>query len=48
VKKKKDFKKNHDKQTDLAEERIKKLERLLKFKFSNCFESVRKAFLGLD
>ena len=30
------------------EERLRKLETKLKLKFSNCYESVRKAFLALD
>ena len=32
----------------LVEKRVHKLEIKLKEKFSNCFESVRKAFLALD
>ena len=32
----------------MIEERLVRLERRLKTKFSNCFESVRKAFLALD
>ena len=39
---------NGEKQAQVIEERVKKLERKLKEKFSNCYESVRKAFLALD
>ena len=35
-------------QPKVIEERLIKLEQKLKVKFSNCFESVRKAFLVLD
>ncbi len=35
-------------QPKIIEERLMKLENRLKVKFSNCFESVRKAFLTLD
>lgn len=35
-------------QPKVIEERLIKLEQKLKVKFSNCFESVRKAFLALD
>jgi Ca2+-binding EF-hand superfamily protein len=35
-------------QPKIIEERLIKLENRLKVKFSNCFESVRKAFLTLD
>lgn len=34
--------------TKMLEERLVKLEKKLKEKFSNCYESVRKAFLALD
>jgi hypothetical protein len=40
--------KNKTKQPKVIEERLIKLEQKLKVKFSNCFESVRKAFLALD
>jgi hypothetical protein len=40
--------KNQEKQPDIIIERLKKLERQLKVKFSNNWDSVRKAFLGLD
>jgi len=39
---------NLDKQPVKIEARLVKLENKLKDKFSSCFESVRKAFLGLD
>jgi hypothetical protein len=42
---------NDDKDTEaqtILEERLKKLEKVLKDKFSNQWESVRKAFLALD
>lgn len=39
---------NREKQPQLIEDRLIKLEERLKIKFSNCFESVRKAFLALD
>lgn len=32
----------------MIKDRLKKLENKLKTKFSNCYESVRKAFLALD
>lgn len=37
-----------DKQPAVIRARLDALESLLKIKFSNCFESVRKAFLQLD
>ena len=40
--------KNKSNQAKVIEDRVIKLERHLKIKFSNCFESVRKAFLALD
>lgn len=40
--------KNREKQPEIIMERLKKLERQLKDKFSNNWDSVRKAFLGLD
>lgn len=40
--------KNKLNQPKVIEERLIKLEKKLKVKFSNCFESVRKAFLALD
>ena len=40
--------KNKQKQPQVIEDRIIALEQKLKKKFSNCFESVRKAFLALD
>jgi len=43
-----EIKHNREKQTDVIKERLKKLENKLKTKFSNCYESVRKAFLALD
>lgn len=40
---------NHrDKQDAIIKVRLAKLEEHLKTKFSNCYESVRKAFLALD
>ena len=39
---------NKQNQPQIIEERLVKLETRLKLKFSNCFESVRKAFLALD
>lgn len=39
---------NKTRQPKVIEERLIKLEQKLKVKFSNCFESVRKAFLALD
>lgn len=42
------MKQNREKQADVITERLKKLERILKDKFSNNWESVRKAFLALD
>jgi Ca2+-binding EF-hand superfamily protein len=39
---------NKHKQPQVIEDRLLKLEIRLKTKFSNCFESVRKAFLSLD
>lgn len=40
---------NHrEEQPALIEQRLLKLESKLKTKFSNCYESVRKAFLALD
>ena len=35
-------------QPQIIEERIKKLENKIKLKFSNQFDSVKKAFLSLD
>ena len=35
-------------QPQIIEERIKKLETKIKLKFSNQFDSVKKAFLSLD
>ena len=40
--------KNQDRQPELIVQRLKKLEKQLKEKFSNNWDSVRKAFLGLD
>jgi Ca2+-binding EF-hand superfamily protein len=42
------MRKNQDKQPEVIAERLKKLEKVLKDKFSNNWESVRKAFLALD
>ena len=39
---------NKEKQPQVIEERLKKLEIKIKIKFQQCFESVRKAFLQLD
>jgi Ca2+-binding EF-hand superfamily protein len=40
---------NHrEEQPAIIEQRLLKLERHLKTKFANCYESVRKAFLALD
>lgn len=43
-----EIQKNGEKQTNIIENRLLKLENKLKLKFSNCYESVRKAFLALD
>lgn len=43
-----ELKKNSEKQPQVIEDRVVRLENKLKTKFSNCFESVRKAFLALD
>lgn len=48
LKTKLDLVKNKDNQAKIIEERLIQLEIKLKTKFSNCFESVRKAFLSLD
>lgn len=40
--------KNKERQPQVIEERLKRLEAKIKVKFQNCFESVRKAFLTLD
>ncbi len=45
---KKQMRDNKEKQHDIIAERLKKLEKLLKIRFSNNWDSVRKAFLGLD
>ena len=42
------MKNNKEKQPQVIEDRVVRLETKLKTKFSNCFESVRKAFLALD
>ena len=42
------MKTNQGKQPEIIQERLKKLEKLLKDKLSNNWDSVRKAFLGLD
>ena len=47
-KEKKELLKNKEKQPEIIMERLRKLEKLLKVKFSNNWDSVRKAFLGLD
>ena len=39
---------NKGKQPEIIQERLRKLEKLLKDRFSNNWDSVRKAFLGLD
>jgi Ca2+-binding EF-hand superfamily protein len=39
---------NEDKQPELIEARLEKINEKVKMKFSNCFHSVRKAFLSLD
>ena len=39
---------NKGKQPEIIQERLRKLEKLLKERFSNNWDSVRKAFLGLD
>ena len=39
---------NGPRQTEVLKERLARLEAKLKEKFSNCYESVRKAFLALD
>jgi len=43
-----DLRKNKQRQPEIITDRLKKLEALLKNKFSNNWESVRKAFLALD
>jgi len=48
LKTKLDLVKNKDRQANIIEERLVQLEIKLKTKFSNCFESGRKAFLSLD
>lgn len=45
---KKEILKNQEKQPEIIRERLIKLERMLKDRFSNNWDSVRKAFLGLD
>ncbi len=45
---KKELLENKANQPKIIEDRLIKLEQRLKVKFSNCFESVRKAFLALD
>ena len=45
---KRELLKNLENQPKIIEDRVVKLETKLKTKFSNCFESVRKAFLALD
>jgi len=47
-KEKRELLKNQEKQPEIIVDRLKKLERLLKERFSNNWDSVRKAFLGLD
>lgn len=42
------MKRNGTKHTEVIEDRLLKLDKKLKTKFSNCYESVRKAFLALD
>ncbi|CDW71437.1 ef-hand calcium-binding domain-containing protein 6 [Stylonychia lemnae] len=42
------MKTNKGKQPEIIQERLKKLEKLLKDRLSNNWDSVRKAFLGLD
>lgn len=39
---------NKKKYPEVIEKRLLELERMMKLKFSNCYESVRKAFLALD
>jgi hypothetical protein len=43
-----EIRKNGDKHPEVIKQRLLKLENKLKTKFSNCYESVRKAFLALD
>ena len=43
-----ELRKTNVNQPEIIQERVIKLENKLKTKFSNCFESVRKAFLALD
>ncbi len=45
---KKSILRNQDKQPEIIQERLRILEKQLKEKFSNNWDSVRKAFLGLD
>lgn len=45
---KSDLSKNKDKQMEIITDRLKRLEKILKDKFQNNWESVRKAFLALD
>jgi hypothetical protein len=47
-KNKEDLKQNSENQTEVITLRLKKLEKILKDKFQNNWESVRKAFLALD
>jgi len=42
------LKQNKEKQPEIIQERLKRLEKILKDKFSNNLESVSKAFLALD
>lgn len=39
---------NKEKQPEIIQDRLKRLEKMLKDRFSNNWDSVRKAFLGLD
>lgn len=44
----KEMRQNKEKQPEIIADRLKRLEKILKDKFSNNWESVRKAFLALD
>lgn len=39
---------NKDNQKEIIVDRLKKVEKMLRDRFSNNWDSVRKAFLGLD
>jgi hypothetical protein len=45
---KKELEANQERQPQIIEERLKKLEKFMRAKFCNSYETVRKAFLALD